>query len=183
MLRREESLLFFRRASTAQSIPWSMTHRDVVFPRFDWGQIRLCWVPLRIRGGALITSLNPARVGPAYSIWLTGLGPSISSIKDGLEEGGVALDEVPVYNYPGTTQVVPNILYIGNSVYPGLNQINFTIPNNLLGDFQPLDYAPFPCGDYSLELLLTVQTQNSFHTTNFVSLPVVVKPGDVICSN
>ncbi|MCL5745155.1 MAG: hypothetical protein M1541_14725 [Acidobacteria bacterium] len=133
------------------------------------------------QAGNLITAKNPARVSQYYTLWLTGLG----KITNGKTIGTVnlMLYDVPVYSYTGTTSMYSTVTWAGHSPqFPGLDQINFKLPDWLMGGKPEWNgYPPMhPCGDYSMELTLSV-SMSSYGSENSVQIPVVVKTGDVPC--
>ena len=100
--------------------------------------------------GMLVTPMNPATKGETLSIYLTGLGALTNPIPDGTAPNPPAADSV-------TAQValylngiaITNPSYAGiNPTYPGLYQINFTVPTTLT---------------QSGELPLAIQTPDAFH--------------------
>jgi uncharacterized protein (TIGR03437 family) len=138
--------------------------------------------------GAVLSSVNRARVGQYYTIWLTGLGP-FTSAKTVAPVSPVALafGDVPVYGYSGPTSLSATVSYVGPSQYPGLYQINFQLPGTVaagggVGFASPYS-TPFPCGDYNWEISL-IASQGTMYPTraNVVQIPVAVKNGDVPCT-
>jgi uncharacterized protein (TIGR03437 family) len=155
--------------------------------------------PLPIRGaitdsaGSLVQSSNPARPGRYYTIWLTGLavGSAELNYPDSL---AVHFESIPVYGYSGTTCESVGASFVGDSPqFPGLNQVNFQVPTDLLGSpSNPENYPPlFPCGQYKLDLTLNLLIllygpdglSGYVWGGNSVQLPVLVEPGDVQCMN
>jgi uncharacterized protein (TIGR03437 family) len=128
--------------------------------------------------GALITSSNPARMGTVYSLWLTGLG----RIANGQTPAAVQmlLGGIPVYGSSSATSLGVNPSFVGYSPqFAGLYQINFALPQNLMGG--PGGALLHPCGDYRLELTLSLN--EGPQSANPVQIPVLVRNGDVACAN
>ncbi|HLK50874.1 MAG TPA: hypothetical protein VKT49_22185 [Bryobacteraceae bacterium] len=98
--------------------------------------------------GTVVSATAPAVGGEVISVYLTGLGTVTPAISDGA--GGGA-------NPPSTTNAQPTVLiggvpatvqFSGMTIYPGLYQINVTVP-------------PVPPGVTSLPL--AIGTANAFH--------------------
>jgi len=99
--------------------------------------------------GTLVTSANPATRGEILSIYLAGLGAVTTPVQDGTLPNPQVPDNVTaqvlvyVYGIPVTP------LFAGlNPYFPGLYQINFTVPASLT---------------VSGELPVAIQTPDSFH--------------------
>jgi hypothetical protein len=138
------------------------------------------------QSGKLITSQNVARVGPQYTLWVTGLGQLTASSVGGSSlpsgfYGGIEIGSPsPLLGY----YLELKVSYRGYSQFPGLNQINFALPKTLLS--KDLDGTPQPCGDYKLEISLSFDTRVSppyvwNHDGPTIEIPVLVKTGDVPC--
>jgi uncharacterized protein (TIGR03437 family) len=156
--------------------------------------------PLPIRGaitdgaGALVQSSNPARPGRYYTIWLTGLAVGLTTQVHYPGSLSVHLETIPVYGYSGTTceDVAPS--FVGNSPqFPGLNQVNFQMPTDLMGT-STNGYPPLaPCATHRMDLTLNLWilanvpapsgVSRWYVTPNGVQIPVLVQPGDVPCLN
>lgn len=127
------------------------------------------------QAGSIVSSLNPARVGSYYTIWLTGLGPLVNG----------RIQIIPRLTLAGFPQANNNqcfscpapISYAGpSSQFPGLDQINFLVSETILGDPSIFDGAQLrPCGEYRLDLSLTVSGSNA------VDFPLLIRNGDVPC--
>ncbi len=77
----------------------------------------------------LITALKPATPNQTVAVWGTGLGPIT-----GDETGPPAqtdMTNVAVEVYVGTAKAT--VVYRGRTSYPGIDQVNFTIPSGQLG--------------------------------------------------
>jgi uncharacterized protein (TIGR03437 family) len=101
--------------------------------------------------GNVIWSGNPLRVGPYYSIWLTGLGftgtdkpPRTISVSF----------TVPDQNRSYSSVVVPgSVAYVGEAPqYPGLYQLNFQLPAAVTA---PNGFS-WACGNYKQEIRMDV---------------------------
>lgn len=135
------------------------------------------------QAGNLVTSNNPARMSQYYTLWFTGLG----KITNGKTVGTVnlVLYDIPVYGDPGQSyRQWATVTWAGHSPqFPGLDQINFKLPDWLMGGKPEWNgYPPMhPCGDYNLELTLLVAI-SSYGSENVVRIPVSIKSGDVPCA-
>ncbi len=78
--------------------------------------------------GALISFTNPAKPGEILVLWTTGLGSNPSDSDTVFSTSPHRID-VPVRIYLGPVEAT--ILYAGSAGYPGVNQVNFTIPGNV----------------------------------------------------
>lgn len=76
--------------------------------------------------GALITFANPAKPGEILVLWATGLG-SDPSDSDTVFSSNPHPAGVPLHIYVGPLEAP--VLYAGSAGYPGVDQINFTIPD------------------------------------------------------
>lgn len=154
--------------------------------------------PLPIRGaitdgtGALVASSHPARPGRYYTIWLTGLAFGLTTEVQYPGSLSIHLETIPVYGFSGTTceDVTPS--FVGNSPqFPGLNQVNFQMPTDLMGT-SANGYPPLaPCATYKMDLTLNLWilaqvpapsgVDKWYVTPSGVQIPVLVEPGDVAC--
>lgn len=99
--------------------------------------------------GTLVSPANPAVKGEVLSVYLTGLGALTNPIKDGTSPSPPAADAVTAQVAVYVNGVTATVAYAGiNPSYPGLYQINFTVPATLT---------------VSGELPLAIQTPDSFH--------------------
>jgi uncharacterized protein (TIGR03437 family) len=124
--------------------------------------------------GNLLTSSNPAKLGQYYTIWMTGLGIFANGTPE--VQLGMALTDIPMFGYQSTyEQIYPS--YMGPSGFPGVYQINFQLPMNIVSG-AGWDYGRrWPCGDYRWELSIDMQSK-SIHSP-LVQIPVLIKKGDV----
>ena len=76
---------------------------------------------------ALIGFTNPAKPGEILTLWTTGLG-SDPSDSDTIYSSSPHRVDVPLHIYIGAVEAT--VLYAGSAGYPGVNQINLTIPSN-----------------------------------------------------
>ena len=132
--------------------------------------------------GKLVTSLNPARVGRYYTLWLTGLGRITNGRLD--SDLQMRLAGIPVYGFPGDTWMWVTPSFVGYSPqFPGLYQINFQVGRSLMGvGTGPLDYPPLhPCGEYQLDLAINLGLAGRRPEANIVELPILIQDGDVAC--
>jgi uncharacterized protein (TIGR03437 family) len=100
--------------------------------------------------GTSVTPASPARKGEIVTVYLTGLGALTKTIPDGTAPNPPAADNAvaPVTVWVGGISA-GTPLYAGiNPVYPGLYQINFTVPTGL---------------KVSGELPIAIQTPDAFH--------------------
>ncbi len=77
--------------------------------------------------GALLTFTNAASPGETIVLWTTGLGADPAD-SDTIFSSSPHSVDVPVQVYIGA--VAANVLYHGSAGYPGVNQINLTIPDS-----------------------------------------------------
>jgi uncharacterized protein (TIGR03437 family) len=135
--------------------------------------------------GNLVYSGNPARVGPYYTIWLTGISNSPQLAGAGPPVPVLfSVENFPQYTgggfYPSaaTVQITPSFL----GPAPGfiaLSQINFQIPATITN---PVGDNPWPCGNYAWEVsLVLIQGVESPTFTAIAPTPVLIMPGDVPC--
>lgn len=127
--------------------------------------------------GNLLTSTNPARLGQYVTIWATGLG-SFGTTKTMEAQVANPQNGPGGYTFPVT--------YAGeSSVSPGLFQINIQIPTALqCGDTQA-GLSALPPGNYAWDLSLVLSGYNGnfgIPSSNPIWVPVIVRPGDVQCS-
>lgn len=131
--------------------------------------------------GRVISSSNPAKLGGWYTIWLTGTGAFANGKFGG--NPTLLMTNIPVYGYPGDTwQPISTALYAPSPQFSGLAQVNFQVPTTIAtSDPNWHGYPPpFPCGNYDWEVSLDF-VQGGNHA-NLVQIPIVVKRGDVPCS-
>jgi uncharacterized protein (TIGR03437 family) len=134
------------------------------------------------QSGILLTSSHRAKLGQAYTIWMTGLGQSQNNALIYLPS--LTITNVPTYGYLDTYINAP-LLYAGPSPqYQGLYQINFILPVAIAGSNDPGRYPLFPCGDYDWEVSLQVSQGTGFGQVdaNLVQIPIHVTKGDVPCA-
>jgi uncharacterized protein (TIGR03437 family) len=132
--------------------------------------------------GRLVSSKNPIRPSKDYSIYLTGLG--------------VGRDEVQLFeSFPVTISLLlddpqnriilteTEISYIGRAPnFPGLDQINFRLPRDVLKVLGPTPKCLEYRGDVNLVIASQVGTSPSVPISPvLVSLPVLILPGEVNC--
>jgi uncharacterized protein (TIGR03437 family) len=77
--------------------------------------------------GALLTYTNPGKPGQIVTLWATGLGPDPADSDTTYTAAPHQID-TPLQIYAGG--VAATIQYQGSAGFPGVNQINFFIPNN-----------------------------------------------------
>jgi hypothetical protein len=132
--------------------------------------------------GRVLTSSNPAKLGLSYSIWLTGMG-TFQNGKPAVPPT-MLITNIPVYGYAGDTWTTVTPEYVGASgQFPGLYQMNFTLPL-AIATGHPSGYPPrFPCGDYNWEVSIDLSQGSSFITNhaNLVQIPIALKSGEVPC--
>lgn len=103
--------------------------------------------------GAVVNANNPASAGETVVIYLTGLGPVTPSIADGTASTGKPLNQTPLpIVYIADQQAAVGFSGLAPG-FPGLYQINVTIPATLA--------AP---GNYPIGVL----TNNAFHDQTFI---------------
>lgn len=78
--------------------------------------------------GSVVTFTNSARVSQVLSLWLTGLG-SNPAVSDVIYSPGAFPVNVSVQVFFGAVQ--GNVSYAGAGGYPGVNQINVTVPSGI----------------------------------------------------
>jgi uncharacterized protein (TIGR03437 family) len=110
--------------------------------------------------GALFNYTNSAAPGQTIVLWGSGLGADTQDSDTVFTTTPHAVNQGSVQVYFGN--VAGTVLYAGSSGYPGLNQINVTIPTN----------APTGCGVSVAAVVLGV-------TSNFGTLPI----GQGVCSD
>ncbi len=100
--------------------------------------------------GSLVTPAAPAKKGEILTAYLTGLGALQKPIADGTAPNPPAADSAlaPVTVWVGGVAAAPPGYAGINPVYPGLYQINFTVPTTL---------------KVSGELPIAIQTPDAFH--------------------
>ena len=82
--------------------------------------------------GTLVTSAVPAKKGETLVMYLTGLGALTSPLVDGTGSPGANSAAAAVTVFVNGTQVPTSNFYAGAGVqFPGLYQINFTVPATL----------------------------------------------------
>ena len=82
--------------------------------------------------GTLVTSAVPAKKGETLVMYLTGLGALTSPLADGTGSPGANSAAATVTVFVNGTQVPTSNFYAGAGVqFPGLYQINFTVPATL----------------------------------------------------
>jgi hypothetical protein len=96
-----------------------------------------------------------------------------------------------VYGYSGTTCEGVAASFVGSSPeFPGLDQINFQMPTDLMGSpSNEHNYPPLaPCGTYKMDLTLNLIISlygrnglSGYAKGNPIQIPVLVMPGDVPC--
>jgi uncharacterized protein (TIGR03437 family) len=126
--------------------------------------------------GKLITGVNPARLNKPLTLWVTGLGRSVQNpagYRESAVKPSVSIVQPPELPYHFYGSQVVNVLFAGpTAAFPGLDQINFVIPDKLSkGEF---------CGnDYALELALVVRSGEV--SSNTVRLPLQIRAGEIPC--
>lgn len=110
--------------------------------------------------GALFNYTNSAAPGQTIVLWGSGLGADTQDSDTVFTNTPHAVNQGSVQVYFGG--VAGTVLYAGSSGYPGLNQINVTIPAN----------APTGCGVSVAAVVLGV-------TSNFATLPI----GQGVCND
>ena len=117
-----------------------------------------------------------------YSLWFTGLG----RIANGrtLFPVQITLGGIPVSGSSSAASMALAALFLGQSPqFSGLDQINFQLPQSLMGDPTGIAGAPLhPCGDYRMELTLSL-TEGGDNAANTIQIPVLIRNGDVACAN
>ncbi len=113
-----------------------------------------------IPAGTLFNYTNSAAPGQTIVLWGSGLGGDTQDSDTVFTSTPHAVNQGSVQVYFGG--VAGTVLYAGSSGYPGLNQINVTIPAN----------APTGCGVSVAAVVLGV-------TSNFATLPI----GQGVCSD
>lgn len=132
--------------------------------------------------GHPVTSKNPARIGPTYTLWLTGMGV------DPIIKSDVSMGiSVPAYGYSGEANAGLIVDFAGPSPqYVGLYQINFHIPPSILGTTGPTAYPPlWPCGEYRWDQTYGIEQQGQWDIPNMqnpVNLPILIEPEDAPCA-
>ena len=82
--------------------------------------------------GTLVNSASPAKKGETLVMYLTGLGALTSPLVDGTGSPGANSAAAAVTVFVNGTQVPTSNFYAGAGVqFPGLYQINFTVPTTL----------------------------------------------------
>ena len=88
---------------------------------------------------SIITEDNPAEPGDVVSVYVTGLGAVYPEIGDGIPGNqNITTNQIVVY-IGGSAQITPS--YSGLSTFPGLYQINFTVPTGLTAGDNFLEIA------------------------------------------
>ena len=135
------------------------------------------------QNGIVLTSAHRAKLGQAYTIWMTGLG--LSQNGSLIHPPALTITDVPAYGYSGDTYIYAPLLFAGPSPqYQGLYQLNFILPTSIAGSSDPGNYPLFPCGDYDWEVSLDIIQGTGFGEThaNLVQIPIHVTRGDVPCT-
>jgi uncharacterized protein (TIGR03437 family) len=140
------------------------------------------------QNGAIVLSSNPARVGGWYTVWLTGIA-SLADDRYRRIPYATRLKLSGDQRYfnghqSGVAFITPS--YAGPSAeFHGLDQINFRIPEDMLGRPAFADAAGlYPCGNYQFDLALVLYSNSAelqMPNSNFVNLPLLIKNGDVPC--
>ncbi len=129
--------------------------------------------------GNLLLSSAPARLNGTYTVWFTGLGgpPAVNppppsywpeAYVGGLPHGGLKY---------------LTITYVGQSQFPGLYQMNFRIPPEIMGSLYPSGEDTRPtCADYRIELSLFISSSSTNRLTSLpVQIPLLAKNGEFSC--
>lgn len=82
---------------------------------------------------SLVTEANPAQIGETISVYLAGMGTVSPAVADGVAPTGpTATDPPVVYIDDPVNSTLATVTYSGLATgYPGLYQINFTIPTGV----------------------------------------------------
>jgi uncharacterized protein (TIGR03437 family) len=129
--------------------------------------------------GALVTSANPVLVRKIYSVYLTGLGIANSTSFPYINPAsGIAL--------AAHSTVYPDVLYLGPAPgYPGLYQINFTLPQDLRKAFSDDGNLPI-CStliaDLKAEMQLGIFGLLSSTGQDTIGIPVLAHPNELDCT-
>jgi uncharacterized protein (TIGR03437 family) len=106
--------------------------------------------------GALITYTNSAKPGESLVLWGSGLGADTADSDTTFTTSPHAVN-VPITVYMGGVAVTPG--YAGSSGYPGLNQINVTVPSNV----------PFGCG---VSVVAETGSGAAANVSNTMAIPI-----------
>jgi len=133
--------------------------------------------------GNVLTSSNRAKIGAAYTIWMTGIGLPVNGAYG--SSLSFTLFSVP-FGYGGAANYATTPLFLGPSPeFPGLDQLNFVLPLEMVYDTRPGGYGSWPCGDWDFEvgvgIIQGAFPQEQIVYANDVSIPVHVTKGDVPC--
>jgi uncharacterized protein (TIGR03437 family) len=121
--------------------------------------------------GKLVISSGPASLNGYYTAWFTGLG--------GVPRSTAFWPAVYVTGLPHAHPKSVAVAYFGESTsFPGLYQMNFRIPPEVMGGVYPGGEDERPvCADYKLELSLFVAESKP------VQIPVLARNGEFDCRN
>jgi uncharacterized protein (TIGR03437 family) len=115
--------------------------------------------------GALITYTNSAKPGESLVLWGSGLGADTADSDTTFTTSPHAVN-VPITIYIGGVAVTPG--YAGSSGYPGLNQINVTLPSNV----------PTGCG---VSVVAQTGSGSTANVSNTMALPIGASGG--VCTD
>jgi len=104
--------------------------------------------------GSVVNASNPATTGEIVEVYLTGMGAVTPAVADGAIPGASNINATPLAVYVADVAVTP--IYAGMAPgYPGLYQMNFTIPLTISTS------GPVP---------LAINTPNAFHDQVYVTV-------------
>jgi uncharacterized protein (TIGR03437 family) len=124
---------------------------------------------------SLVTDQNPARIGQPHVLWLTGLGnPGYTGdLRSQFPSLRIELSRCCLPASLANPEGNATVLYAGAaSCFPGLYQMNFTLPNVSTG--------PDACG-VALQIEVWLSVVASATASNFESIPVYVSAAENAC--
>ncbi len=142
--------------------------------------------------GKLLTSAHPAHVNEYLILWASGLGRFGKTDSMAILINNAPLCCGTVHQSIGPYSVP--VVYAGeSSISPGLFQINLQLPATLQCGDPNWGLPAWPSGTYSWDLNISVVAESApdlgsiggpelTEESNGVWVPVVVRPGDVSCS-
>ena len=131
--------------------------------------------------GRLVTSANPLTVKGSYVLYFTGGG----FVPDGFARGSAVYSYLIPAGKDSGTVAFPT--YFGHSpCCAGLDQLNFSIPQDVLRGFSSDDKSVPSCSTFvfplRIEMQLVARGTSNESPFDSVSVPVLLNKGDVSCS-
>jgi uncharacterized protein (TIGR03437 family) len=162
--------------SSAQDAAWSTSGRTI----FRGAVVDL--------SGKLVSSLNPIRLNTDYSIYLTGLGwnPANRLTRISIGPGGCPNCLPGYYNFTIIPSLDVPTSYVGLSGTPGLNQINFRLPQSLWSVLGGPTCSSVNATGHQVEMTLSVfynppNAPANLAMGDMIYVPVSISSGELNC--